>query len=581
MIALRGVRGSVMVASTAAMPRFYLLGSPRLELPCGSVVPIHSRKGIALLAMLATSDRGERSRVWLQQMLWGSRPQRQAQSSLRRELANLKKTLHDARLDVLRSEQRVVRLMTGQLWIDVHNLDGPSAARSDFLEGIDIAGEEEFEDWLREMRSRMIDLHEGGTAQPAIAAANARPATLPAAVVMLPAIDTTGSVEGREVADRLTQTLVELLPRLRWLPIIPAGIVAAQSAEPGGNLHIAERLGARYVLQTDVFTRDAGLAANFTMLEMPGQIIRWSETRTIGSDLDDAALRSDAARVVNCIGETFDLSEQRHAFALDVEEPDFAQLTWKIRFHINQFTRSDFDKAERLIETALARHSSHSELLMLRANLALWQHWIARASNDESARIAPLIRAAMRADPADARGPLFSGILETWHRRGGQAIQHLTRACTLDPSSAQAFSHLGAAHYLSGDPRSALAPLEHALFLAPLDPKRFHTIGQLATVLWMLGRCEEALDKTIDIQTTHPGYVLAHVIETACLVELGRSAEASRARQRIVRGKSAKYRAMLDWMPFADAGWNERLRHAIAPGEPLESRSAPAAIVHS
>lgn len=557
------------------MARFYLLGYPRLEHSSGREVAIQSRKGIALLAMLATSDRVERSRVWLQQMLWGSRPQKQAQSSLRRELANLKKALGAAGLDILQCGQRVIILQTEGLWVDLDHLADLGPSTTDFLEGVDIAGEEDFEDWLREMRSRLVDLREGQLQKPNATPASgpARPPGLQSTIVALPTSDLTRSSIGRERADELTQRLIDLLPRLRWLPIIPAGIVSTEPDDPRTSLRISETLRARYVLQTEVFARGPQLAVNFAMLEMPAQIIRWSETRPLPPGIDGEAMQREVARAVNSIGEAFDLSEQRHAFGRADNDGDLAQIAWKIRFHINQFTRTDFDSATYLIETALSEHPSHSELLMLRANLALWRSWIDRAGPEQSSRISPLVRAAMRADPTDARGPLFSGIIDTWHRRSDRAIQHLLQACALDPSSAQAASHLGAAHYLSGDPEGALGALEHALFLSPLDPKRFHTTGQLATVLWMLGRYDEALDKAREIQITHPGYVLAHVIEVSSLLELGQTAAAKRVRDKVVAEKAATYRAVLDWMPFVDPAWNQRLLRALAIGGPIAAEA--------
>lgn len=549
----------MVIGSVSA--KFYMFGHPRLELPNGEIVPIQSRKGIALLALLAMSDRGERSRVWLQQMLWGSRPQQQAQSSLRRELANLRKTLNDFGLEILVSEHRVLRLDVGSLWLDIDHLEDRQSDHSDFLEGIDIAGEDDFEDWLRQVRSRTADMRDAGAAQ---AVSDARTPALESAIMTLAATDATGTAAGRLLAEQVTRDLFDLLPRLRWLPIIPAGTAAQSPGDPHGNLKLSERYGARYVLQTEIFDRVGEWGAQFTMVEMPGQIIRWSDRREFPAGGGDAvALRKEVARAVNCVSETFDQSEQRHAFDPDKADASLAPLVWKIRFHINQFTRPDFEEAGKLIDAALERHPAHGELLMLRANLAMWRSWIARADSVRSSQIEPLIRAAMRADPADARGPLYAGILDTWQRRGTKAEQSLIRACTLDPSSAQAFSHLGAAYYLGGNPLSALEPLEHALFLAPLDPKRFHTVGQLAVVLWMLGRYDEALVRVAEIQATHPGYVLAHIMEVACLTEMGRTEEADAARARIASAGLSKYEAVLDWMPFVDARWTDRLRSVL------------------
>ena len=67
-----------------------LLGAFRLRAPNGERIEITSRKGAALIAMLAMASEGERTRGWLQEKLWGARQHTQARSSLRRELSDLR-----------------------------------------------------------------------------------------------------------------------------------------------------------------------------------------------------------------------------------------------------------------------------------------------------------------------------------------------------------------------------------------------------------------------------------------------------------------------------------------------------------
>lgn len=549
---------SVPIASGKA--RLCLLGHPRLEHAGGAIVPIRSRRGIILLALLAMSERGERSRVWLQQMLWGSRPQKQAQSSLRRELANLKKVLLADNLDILECEQRVIRLRTDDVEIDVHDTDGAHTASSVFLEGIDLAGEDEFEDWLREMRTRIEDTGDEADPQRALAGTvAAAPQVVTNAILVLPAACDSNSPMGARIAQDITQDLYDLLPRLRWLPVVYPAVMA--------NPALTEHSGARYILTPKVVDRDGKAAIHCTIIEAPGQIIRWSDTRTLDPLPSTQKLRSEVARVVNCVSEIFDLCEQRQATTIQPSYDDPMQLAWKIRLLINQFTPQDFASAQGLIESALESHPAHGELLMLRANLALWQAWMNQVSAEHWFAIPALIRAAMRADPLDARGPLYAGILETWQHRGEAAVRYLERATELDPSSAQSYSHLGAAHYLSGDPARAIGPLEHALFLAPLDPKRFHASGQIAVVLWMLGRYDDALARVDEIRATHPGYLLAPVVEAACLSDMGRTADLADVRAAIAATGSSRYQRAIDWMPFVDPSWKARLRDAITPDD--------------
>jgi tetratricopeptide (TPR) repeat protein len=312
-----------------------------------------------------------------------------------------------------------------------------------------------------------------------------------------------------------------------------------------------------------ILNAEPAASVNFSLLEMPDRIVRWTGTRLIDfADLQ--SLHSELARVANCVATSFDICEQRHfTVSKDRSTPGLGDRNWRIRFHINQFTEESFERARTLIEEAKEQCPENGEILMLQANLELWQHWIERSDESTSSQLAPLIRAAMRADPADARGPLFYGILDTWHRRSASALTHLNRACELDPSFAQAFVHLGAAHYLSGKPEAAIDPLEHALFLAPLDPKRFFAQGELGTAYWMLGRYEECLAIAHNIQATHPGYVLAHVLETASYAAMGLYDDARRARAKMLDAKPHLYRSMLAWIPFIDRDWARKMRDGV------------------
>lgn len=547
------------------------MGPPRFETATGRRVPISSKKGLALLATLATADRFERSRVWLQQVLWGSRAQTQAQSSLRRELSNLRTIFNAHGIDVLDCDHRTVTLKAERIHVDFAE-PRQGAGGYEFCEGIDLVQEEGFEDWLRDMRSGLTAPAMTSDRPMAAERSRAVPASLLAQIAISPTEFDPAAPHVECLARRTESALLQLLPRLRWLPVVAPEITRSSDKLSANVAAQMDRLNARYIVQSHIMDTHDQPTIRFTLLEMPERIIRWTDTRRIDGDGRSDQFDAEIARAANCIGASFDICEQRHASEDDYcELANPARLNWRIRFHINQFTCKSFDRAETLIGEGMAQHPEDCELLMLRANLALWRHWISRSDDRTSAQLAPLIHAAMRADPSDARGPLFHGVLDTWHRRDATALRHLNHACELDPSLAQAFAHLGSAHYLMGDPQSAIEPLQHALFLAPLDAKRFFPLGELAMAYWMLERHDDAIELAQQIQATHPGYVLAHIIETAAQHSAGRFGEAAQARAKMLDRKPAIYRAVLDWLPFREKKWSEKLRQAVE----YDRRKAP------
>jgi len=133
-----------------------LSGPFQLLTPNGRELRISSKKGRALIALLAMSSRGARSRGWLQDTLWSRCQRVEAQTNLRRELANLRKCLAPYASELISCEGDRVRLNLQRCTIDVVNW-GAERANSceEFLEGIDLNGEEPFEDWLRIQRTSL------------------------------------------------------------------------------------------------------------------------------------------------------------------------------------------------------------------------------------------------------------------------------------------------------------------------------------------------------------------------------------------------------------------------------------------
>jgi tetratricopeptide (TPR) repeat protein len=130
--------------------RMYMLGPFSLVDGKGKSVAPRSQKAQAILAMLALSARGSRSRVWLRDKLWSDRSEDQAAASLRQALLDIHKALGSHRGLIIADKNTV--------WLDVDRvaLDTDEVLRTEraadkitdeLLEGIDIR-DPEFEDWL-------------------------------------------------------------------------------------------------------------------------------------------------------------------------------------------------------------------------------------------------------------------------------------------------------------------------------------------------------------------------------------------------------------------------------------------------
>ncbi|MFN7023018.1 MAG: tetratricopeptide repeat protein [Pseudorhizobium sp.] len=126
--------------------RLYLLGSFALTDPAGTSLAPKSQKAQALLAMLALSRRGSRSRVWLRDKLWSNRSEEQASASLRQALLEIHKSLGSGR-ELVQADKLTVWLDLDRVKLDINQATAPESNYDQLLEGIDVR-DPEFEEWL-------------------------------------------------------------------------------------------------------------------------------------------------------------------------------------------------------------------------------------------------------------------------------------------------------------------------------------------------------------------------------------------------------------------------------------------------
>lgn len=117
-------------------------------------IEIKSRKSEALLALLIMSPGGIATRAKLQSLLWSSRPKVQAQSSLRKELHQLRSSLGDNLKEILSISRNAVEIDLDRVRLK----DQPSTvyAPESFLDGLEVFDAEGFEDWLRQTRNQDV-----------------------------------------------------------------------------------------------------------------------------------------------------------------------------------------------------------------------------------------------------------------------------------------------------------------------------------------------------------------------------------------------------------------------------------------
>ncbi|SHK88388.1 hypothetical protein [Bradyrhizobium lablabi] len=556
-----------------------LLGPFSFVDPEGRRIVISSRKGAALIAMLAVSKDGERARGWLQTQLWGSREPKEANGSLRRELSDLRQRLNRPSWTPLICERDRVRLDLSIVSVDIFEPDDEAGTHGagqsgEFLEGIDIPGEEAFEDWLREQRARLLRSAADN------AATRAAPPRAPAAIsvsspiwpgqaasdgpslAILRFTNLTGDPDDAYFAEGFKQELINRLSRVRWLAVI-----AGDSGDPRGatiSSQEARGLGAKYFLDGSIRTAADLMRIDVTLYEAVRLQAVWSKRIEIGRSVIATAFDECLQELVAHLGAKIDHGEQSSARERVPSNANITDLLWRGRWHLNRLHHADSDQAQELFARALALDPHSPEALINVTHGLAWAIWTGRESGNRVQEMRGLAQRSMRADPSDGRAYWLAGTAETWLRHMQPALDLLYQAVELTPSLAIAHAQIGSTLNLSGGHEKAGGHLELARRLSPFDVHLFFVLGELAMRSSLLRDYREAIAYADLAIVRREQYWYAHMVKIDALFRLGETQQAKVAFEelRAVRPRfTTKY---IDWIPFEDRSVNHRFVESVA-----------------
>ncbi len=562
--------------------RLELMGPLRLFGPDGARIDVNSRKGSALLALLATAPSGERSRSWLEDRLWGSRAPQQAKGSLRRELANLRRALRTAGGVPIVADRDRIALDLTKFSIDVREWESSGQGTSvlspvQFLEGLDIPGEEGFEEWLRDQRARFerpSGQAKAGPPSPDPLPKRILDVSRPApgfsgrpAIAVLPFANMTGDAVMDMWAGGITEDLIDRLSRLRWIPVIAMASTGDAGVSELTSSAVGALVGASYVVRGQLTTRDGALNLQVSLFDAKRTQLLWSVRRQLEGGVTHAALGALAQDIVANLDAYVDTAQQGLVINRAVDDLDIDEMVWRARWHLGRLSRDDAAIADDLLRRSLAAKPNSAEVLIQSALAKAWSIWSKRESPAEINEMRALALRAVAADAFDARGYLLTGMAEMWLRNHARAQSLFDDAIRLNPSLASAYAQSGSNHYLAGRADAAFEPLETALRLSPLDGQVFYVLGEIAISHFMLGAHDRALEFTELSLARRPAYSFAHVIRINCLVAGGQLDQATRALSDLKRARPTFAASELEWLPFADRRWIEALNRGLSNAE--------------
>jgi len=130
------------------------LGAPLLVTQAGEQVRFRTRKHFALLIRLAVEAGRKLTRDYLMDLLWPDAPAPRARHSLAQALTVMKEKVGRDHLLVQRAS---IALAAGAVQVDASRLDaGETQIRGPFLDGFEVPGAVQFEQWKDEWRAKLM-----------------------------------------------------------------------------------------------------------------------------------------------------------------------------------------------------------------------------------------------------------------------------------------------------------------------------------------------------------------------------------------------------------------------------------------
>lgn len=448
------------------------------------------RKACALIAMLALSPDFKRTRVWLQDRLWGRRGAEQGAGSLRQSLSEIRRSLGSDH-PVLVADRYVLSLERALFDLDVE----PSmtiAPGRELLEGLDI-GEEGFEDWLRLQRQAVNTGHvppERASSGPSLRAVN-EPAQSCRPRVVLVSGERPSDEGASLVADSLIDSIAKSISELGAADIFD---FRAHGPRDGAVEPWADT--AALSLRSDIFTSPARQTLRLALLQLPANALAWSSSLQFpakeGLDLSDP-------RVMLCINQVVNVAIDHFVKVCGANSDRTAAsaLCHSGILHLFRLGKLNFDAADRLFASAFTAERRGIFLAWrayLRTFLLAERQFTCRQTIEAEAL--DFIYRALELDPHNSYVAALSAHVHTMMRRSYVAAYELAeRSLQLNHANPIGWACLGIAKSYLGKTKEGYEDTLLARSIAGSAPFRY----QLDALSSIAGTIAGDLGSAIDL----------------------------------------------------------------------------------
>ncbi|MEM6727585.1 MAG: hypothetical protein AAF618_03720 [Pseudomonadota bacterium] len=450
-----------------------------------SGVELTGAKHKALFAILATAPNGRATRTHLQQMLWGTTTYDGGQQSLRRALSDIKRVLGDALFD------EVIAPTNAELRLDLSRVSFVGQpGRGAFLEGLDIP-EPAFEAWRDQIRQTPDQIYS------LFGPVHATPeqAVLPA-VSILPFRVIMGDASHATLGDYLAEQICRSMSRSRLIAVI-SHLSARKMAQKSLDLtEVREALKVDYFLSGSLKASGDKIVLDVDFLDARTGRILW--TRHFNHTLGDFISGESGMEheTVSAIGRAIASQAIQHTGGRRVKEIEDHHLLMSGVGKLYQLRLASFVESREILKEAIRRAPQTAEA---HAWLAHWHikyvfnGWSTDRAKDAQSALDSAAQ-ALDIDPENAFCLTMDGaVRNTLFLEKEEAGAKFGAALALNPNEAMCHLQQGVLQAFTDNGEEAVASVEMANRLSPIDPFGYFFQSLTATAYVSAERWEEAL----------------------------------------------------------------------------------------
>lgn len=346
-------------------------------------------------------------------------------------------------------------------------------------------------------------------------------------IAVLPFANMSEDPDHEHFADGISEDLITDLSRIHWLFVIARNSTFVYKNRAIDLKQVARELGVRYVLEGSVRRAGKRIRISAQLVDAVTGGHHWAERydRELG---DIFAVQDEITRsVVAAIEPRLLAAEGIRTLSRSPDDLGAWERVARAENDVWRLTRADYTKAIKGLEQTVEIYPEYAPARSRLAFCLLFSAhmgWIDREHGLLTGR-----RHANRAielDDCDSWGQTAIGYLAMMERRTEESIAAFRRAVELNPNSAKAHADLGRGLAFAGHDREAIAQVEDAIRLSPLDPDMALFLGAIAVAHYGAGRYADALRYSEELLRLRPGFQGAQRLRCASLAQAGRIDEA-------------------------------------------------------